>query len=177
MSNVQRQKHSVVWALSDYYLFPSSHLSAAAGADKLQIVVLSDSDASWFDPLNDNWLLCCSHFFFRAQKCVNRKVLLTQMKIKIHTEIPGRRTNTHSRSGAHPQAPNHEWEQTPTRCRYETRLVKKRAQDAASFITWAVTSLDLQTPAWSVFSSIPQLWVPAGYLKCIFCPRAHCHCW
>lgn len=50
-----------------------------------------------------------------------------------------------------PRLLNHEWVQTPTVGRHETEP-GKMASIAASLITGAVTSLDLQTPARSVFS-------------------------
>lgn len=73
-----------------------------------------------------------------------------------------------------PQALNHEWGQTPTLCRNETRP-GGMAYNAASLITWAVASLNLQTPARSVFSLhvwlISQLRVPP-VIQNLFCGDA-----
>lgn len=156
--------------LSKWHLFSSSPLTAPAGADKPQIVVQSATDADsdgWFDPLSYTRSLRC-HQFFRAQKCINRRVLQTPLKSpdedKIHTNMHEHPTHTHG-----PWALNHEWDQTPILCRNETRP-GKMAYNAASLITWAVTSFDLQTPARLVFSC---MWSSSHGSECLQSFKIH----
>lgn len=84
---------------------------------------------------------------------------------KIHTKMHEQATHT----PALPRALNHEWDQTPTLRRNETRP-GKMAYNAASLITWAVTSLDPQTPARSVFSC---MWGSSHGSECLQSFKIH----
>lgn len=115
--------------LSKWHLFSSSLLTVPAGADNPQTVVQSAADTDrdgWFDPLSYTRSRCC-HQFFRAEKCINRRVLQILLKSpdedKIHTNMHEHPTHTLG-----PWALNHEWDQTPTLCRNETSPEKNGIQ-------------------------------------------------
>lgn len=115
-----------IFVLSAWHLFSSSPLTVPAGADNPQTVVQSATDTDsdgWFDPLSYTRSRCC-HQFFRAEKCINRRVLQIPLKSpdedKIHTNM-----HEHPAHTLGPWALNHEWDQTPTLRGNETSPEKK----------------------------------------------------
>lgn len=165
-----RDKALFILVLSVWHRFSSSCLTAPAGVDKPQIVVQSatdaDGDGSWFDPLHYTRSQH-RHQFFRAQKCINRRVLRVPLKSPDEDKIPTKMHKhlTHTHTSTHPHPPGSKsWMRPDSHTLQERDKTRKNGIQCCIFnhlscdFTWSA-----DTSSICVFLHvrlISQLWVP-----------------